>query len=111
SAETARHTHAGLVGEIVADEDRPAAMERRMRHQPLDRITFGRRTQADLDRLARRDQAEPGMVGWYQVAYQFPHLGLVLGRQAIVDGEAVRLGLDPHAGPRLDPADKLGAPV
>ena len=72
------------------------------RHQALDGMALGRRAQADLDRLARRDQAKPRMIGRHQRAHQLPHLVFALRRQAIMHGDAMRLGLDPHARPALD---------
>lgn len=91
--------HAVLVGHVVSDENRATAPEGRGSHQDLHGACLGGPARADLEGHVggQQDEVLP-MAGQQRFEHGMRGFG-ALGCRAVMQGQAMWLALDDHAGP------------
>ena len=92
----------GFVRGVVADEQRPTALERWIAHELADRRALVEAGRLDLyDRFAAQDFYRAGRLLRYDCADDGKDRLLFVGRQSIVDGQRIVLVLDEDAAPEV----------
>ncbi len=100
-----------LIGHVVADENRPAAGKRRLRHQPANRLAFADARALDLEhRLARQHfQRLAGKFRAHGYRYAGAGASCCLRRGAVMQRQRIALVLDQDAGIDSASRGKLAA--